>query len=99
MLYWDEIFESLARTLPDRFKNAAAAHEAYDRTSIQPTFQQLAKDLTAYVVRQQAQHRDREVRLLFIIDELGQFVADSGPRILDVQSFAEEIATHGKGRV
>jgi hypothetical protein len=99
MLYWEEIFAALARTLPDRFKNAAAAHQAYDRTSIQPTFQQLAKDLTAYVVRQQAQHRDREVRLLFIIDELGQFVADSGPRILDVQSFAEEIATHGKGRV
>jgi hypothetical protein len=99
MLYWDEIFEGLARTLPDRFKNAAAVQEAYDRTSVQPTFRQLAKDLTAYVARQQIQHRDREVRLLFIIDELGQFVADSGPHILDVQSFAEEIATHGKGRV
>jgi hypothetical protein len=99
MLYWDEIFEGLARTLPDRFKNAAAVQEAYDRTSVQPTFQQLAKDLTAYVTRQQTQHRDREVRLLFIVDELGQFVADSGPRILDVQSFAEEIATHGKGRI
>ena len=99
MLYWDEIFDALARTLPERFKNAAAAQEAYDRTSVQPTFQQLAKDLTAYVARQQAQHRDREVRLLVTIDELGQFVADSGPRILDIQSFAEEIATHGKGKV
>ena len=98
MLYWDEIFEALARTLPERFKNAAAAQEAYDRTSVQPTFQQLARDLTAYVARQQAQHRDREVRLLVTIDELGQFVADSGPRILDIQSFAEEIATHGKGK-
>jgi hypothetical protein len=99
MLYWDEIFAALARTLPDRFKNAATAQEAYDRTSVQPTFQQLAKDLVTYVAHQQAQHRDREVRLLFIIDELGQFVANSGPRILDVQSFAEEIATHGKGRI
>ena len=25
MLYWDEIFEALARTMPERFKNAAAA--------------------------------------------------------------------------
>jgi hypothetical protein len=99
MLYWDEIFEALARTLPERFKNAAAAQEAYDRTSVQPTFQQLAKDLTAYVARQQAQHHEQEVRLLVVIDELGQFVADSGPRILDIQSFAEEIATHGKGKV
>ena len=39
------------------------------------------------------------VRLLLVIDELGQFVADSGPRILDIQSFAEEIATYGKGKV
>ena len=99
MLYWDEIFEALTRTLPDRFKNAAMAQEAYDRTSIQPTFQQLAKDLTAYVAHQQAQHRTQEVRLLVIIDELGQFIADSGPRILDIQSFAEEVATHGKGKV
>ncbi|HEY8477285.1 MAG TPA: BREX system P-loop protein BrxC, partial [Chloroflexota bacterium] len=99
MLYWDEIFEALARTLPDRFKSAAAAREAYDRSVVQPTFQQLAKDLAAYVARQQARHRDREVRLLFIVDELGQFVADSGPRLLDIQSFAEEVATHGKGRI
>jgi hypothetical protein len=99
LLYWDEIFRALTRTLPDRFRDAAAAQEAYDRTPVQPTFQQLAKDLTAYVDRQQAQHRDREVRLLFVIDELGQFVADSGPRILDIQTFAEEIATHGKGKV
>ncbi len=99
MLYWDEIFEALARTLPDRFNSADAARQAYDRSVVQPTFQQLAKDLVAYVVRQQARYRDREVRLLFIIDELGQFVADSGPRLLDIQSFAEEIATHGKGKI
>ena len=99
MLYWDEIFEALARTLPDRFKSAEAARQAYDRSVVQPTFQQLAKDLATYVARQQARQREREVRLLFIIDELGQFVADSGPRLLDVQSFAEEIATYGKGKV
>jgi hypothetical protein len=101
MFYWGEIFEALARTLPDKFQNAQEAQEAYDRSRsvIQPTFEQLAKDLATYVARQQARHREREMRLLFIIDELGQFVADSGARLLDIQSFAEEIATHGKGKI
>ncbi len=99
MLYWDDIFDALARALPDRFKSGAAAQEAYDRAQVRPTFDGLARELTAYVERQQMQRRDADTRLLFLIDELGQFVADSGPRLLDVQSFAEEVATRGKGKV
>jgi hypothetical protein len=100
-LYWDEIFAAMAEAVPEKWSGPAQAREAYDRSrGARPrTFEQLAKDLVAYVEALDRQDRSRVHRLMLILDELGQFVADSGERLLDVQSLAEEVAIHGKGRV
>ena len=100
-LYWDEIFLAMAEAVPEKWAGAGQAREAYDRSrgARQRTIEQLARDLVGYVEDLDRKDRSRIHRLMLIVDELGQFVADSGERLLDVQSLAEELAIHGKGRV
>jgi|GEM_PF-812714 len=99
-LYWDEIFEAMAEAVSEKWPNGLKAKEDYDRSrgTRQPTFEQLAKDLVSYVSELDKKDPSRKHRLMLILDELGAFVSDSGERLLDVQSLAEELGIHGKGR-
>jgi hypothetical protein len=100
-LYWDEIFEAMSRAFPEKWGAGNRAKEDYDRSREvrRRTFEQLARDLVAYVEGLERRDRSRMHRLVLIVDELGQFVADSGEKLLDVQSLAEELGVRGKGRV
>jgi len=61
---------------------------------------EITKELAAYVDELRAQgNPERPPHLLFIIDEIGQFVGREKDRLLELQTIAEEFGTHGKGRL
>ena len=61
---------------------------------------EITRELVAYVDELRAQgNPERPPHLLFIIDEIGQFVGREKDRLLELQTIAEAFGTHGKGKL
>jgi len=72
------------------------------------TVSDLAKRLAAYVDELaldgdgstgSPRRRERPPRLIFIMDEMGQFIGTDGQKLLELQSIAEQFASKGQGRL
>lgn len=55
---------------------------------------QLAGDIREYVDR-----KGKNFRLLFMVDEVGQYIGDDGNQMINLQSLVEEIGTRCRGKV
>ena len=55
---------------------------------------QLVADIKEYV-----DGKDRDFRLLFMVDEVGQYIGDDGDLMINLQSLVEEIGTRCQGKV
>ena len=66
--------------------------------SAEPSVDMLVDDISAYVERR-AGECGGNFRLLFMVDEMGQFIAGDVSRMLKLQSFVEEVGARCQGRV
>jgi len=101
--YWDlhrqEIFKTLADILPSSYSSAEDACQAFESKLSHLSIRSFAEDVSEYVEQLNEQDRGKEHRLVFIVDELGAFIADSGKKLYDIGALAEEFGKAGKGKV
>lgn len=95
------IVRAMIAAMPETYRNEDQANRAFDdiRTGLRMTPDDLARELAAYAAAQEAQLPERSFKLVYIIDEMGQFVGDDGQRLLELQTIGEDFATYGKGRL
>ena len=96
------VAEALQAVAPDAYHSrdeALAALELVDRSQ-RLTVSDLAQRLVDYVDELAATGRpERPPRLVFVMDEMGQFIGTDGQKLLELQSIAEQFATRGRGRL
>lgn len=86
------VITALAKTL-DISENDALEW-INDKEHIDYSVVRFVEDVKAYVRRQ-----PKDYRLLFMVDEVGQFVADNKEKLLNLQNIVEEIGSKCKGKV
>lgn len=94
------IAQALAAVDAKLYPDPALAEKALDDLAAQEklSIAEMAKELAAYVTElRQSGDPQRPPHLVFIIDEIGQFVGREKGRLLELQTIAEEFATHGRG--
>jgi len=101
--YWDlyrqEIFSALVETLPSSYSSSEDAQKAFEGKQPLVTFHNFAERVEEYISELDKKDKSKTHRVLFIVDELGQFIADSGKKLHDVGTLTEEFAKVGKGRI
>lgn len=67
------------------------------RVSVNPD--DLVRDIKAYVEKKKAESKDGQFRLLFLADEVGQFIGTSTDLMLNLQTLVERLGTECRGDV
>ena len=96
------VAEALQAVAPAAYRSREEALAALDlmQRSQGLSVSDLAARLTDHVNELAATgDPERPPRLVFIIDEMGQFIGDNGQKLLELQSIAEEFAVHGRGKL
>ena len=95
------IIRAMCTAMPERYRSEDEANHAFDtlRESLIITPDTLARELAKYATEQEAKLTERTFRLVFIMDEMGQFIGDNSDRLLELQSIGESFDTRGKGRL
>lgn len=65
-----------------------------DKTSVELSISQLVRDIKEYVDK-----KPKDFRLLFLIDEVGQYVGTDTDMLLNLQSIVEKIGSECEGKV
>jgi hypothetical protein len=101
--YWDlyrqEIFSALTETLPSSYSSTEDAQKAFEGKQLLVTFHNFAERVEEYVTELDKKNKGKTHRVLFIVDELGAFIADSGRKLHDVGTLTEDFAKVGKGHI
>ena len=96
------VAEALQAVAPVAYRSreeALAALDMVDRSQ-RLTVSDLVRRLVGYVDElAQAGDPERPPRLVFIVDEMGQFIGTDNQKLLELQSIAEDFATQGRGRL
>lgn len=58
------------------------------------SIEKFAKDVKDYI-----EQKGKNFHLVFLVDEIGQFIGDSRNLMLNLQTLAEDLGTHAKGKV
>jgi len=93
---------ALARLDKKLYPDAKSAEKAFDDLNAQgaPSISEMARELADYVDELQAAGSgERPPHLVFVVDEIGQFVGREKSRLLELQTIAEEFAIHGRGKL
>jgi hypothetical protein len=92
---------ALRTVMPDRYPTDADADKALDdlRAGLRIGPADLARELAAYVNAEDVKTGERSVHVVYVIDEMGQFIGDDGQKLLELQSIAEQFGTEGQGKL
>ena len=90
--YEDDIVETLCEVLG---MSETAAHNWFDGSeNIETSIAQLVSEMKEYV-----DSKPKDFRLLFMIDEVGQYVGDSVDLLMNLQSLVEKIGSECNGKI
>jgi len=88
----DDVVETLIEVLG---MSETAAHNWFDGTeTIETSIAQLVSEMKEYV-----DSKPKDFRLLFMIDEVGQYVGDSIDLLMNLQSLVEKIGSECNGKI
>lgn len=88
----DDVVETLIETLD---MSETAARNWFNGTETADiSIEQLVKEIKEYI-----DSRGKDFRLLFMIDEVGQYIGSDGSLMLNLQTIVEEIGSKCEGRV
>ena len=94
-------YEAASRVAPEHFASADEVRTALEHAEkgelVNVAF--LVRECLGYLDRQNALDPSRPTRLLWVLDETGQWIEADKGRLSAVQAFIEELAMMGKGRV
>ncbi|MBN1936953.1 MAG: BREX system P-loop protein BrxC, partial [Anaerolineae bacterium] len=96
------VAEVLQAIAPDAYQSREEALAALDvvEGSQRLTVSDLVERLVRYTDELAARgDPERPPRLVFIMDEIGQFIGTNGQKLLELQSIAESFGTQGRGRL
>lgn len=98
--YQQRVAEVLAQC-SDEYADPAAALAALQGAEehIKITATTFADELLAFLDEEKPRHPQQKPHLIFIIDELQQFIGENNDRIEEVRTLVEQLAAKGKGRV
>lgn len=68
------------------------------RSQYRVSIEDFAEQINAYIERQSTQEGQKEFRLNFFIDEVGQYIAENVKLMTNLQTIAESLATKCRGR-
>lgn len=88
----DDIVDALVATLG--MSETAARNWFNGSEDIDLSIEQLVREIKEYI-----NTRGKDYRLLFMIDEVGQYIGSDSSLMLNLQTIVEEIGTHCGGRV
>ena len=88
----DDVVDALMQTLD---MTETAARNWFNRTeTVDISIEQLVKEIKEYI-----DSKGKTFRLLFMIDEVGQYIGSDGSLMLNLQTIVEEIGSKCEGRV
>ena len=88
----DDIVETMAETLD--MSETAARNWFNSADTTEYSIEQLAKEIKEYI-----DAKGKNFRLIFLIDEVGQYIGSDGSLMLNLQTIVEEIGSRCGGRV
>lgn len=95
------IAKALQHCLPSQFPDQSTAEKAIqdarDYNSL--TVESFTEELLEYLKKKRVEHPQRATHIVFVLDEVQQFIGDSGPKIHELQSIVERLGSRGKGQV
>jgi hypothetical protein len=97
--YLEEIKEALASARESSVGAAADLLVAYQRDHSDVTPAGAAKEFADYLDDCKAEVTPREPHLIFVVDEMGQFVGDSSDKIEELRAIIEQCGVQAGGRV
>lgn len=94
------IAKTLHQCLPTDFPNSQVADKAVQdaREYNSITVETFVQELMDYLDKQRAIHPQKMPHIVFILDEVQQFIGDNGQKILELQSIVERLGSKGKGQ-
>ncbi len=97
--YLDEITTALASVLGRSLESAREMIATYQRDHARVSPEIFARELTDYLNTVAAEVKPREPHLVFVVDEMGQFIGDSGDRIEELRAIVEQAGVQSRGRI
>lgn len=95
------IIKALFKLFPDRYTSEEQIEKTLDeieeKYELSPS--SLAEELLKYLAEEEKEKPEKTARLVFIVDEMGQFIGESNQKLLELQSIAEQFSSKGKGKI
>jgi len=97
--YGDDIAAALSESLEKPIDSIEEMIETYQRDHSRVTAENLAQEITKWLDELAKDVKPKEPHLIFVIDEMGQFIGDDDGKIHELQGIVEQAGVQGKGRI